>query len=433
MSGEEPAGQAWVQQGRTGLVATMRSLALFPSIPAGGILLAALGAAVAAPIFGVVYILTDSHARLWLPIILLVLAPVLITVLLSTVRGVANLTRNALNGWAGVEIARPYRPRRGNYLRWMLEDPATWRDLGWMVVNLLIGWFLLFIPALGVGAGVVSLIRMAQSQSGLLAAAPFPTQVLATIVVTAAGLWLAPRFLHAYGKLAATLLAPTANAALARRVSHLSQTRAESIDAGAAEIRRIERDLHDGAQARLVAMGMALDAAGALMDDNPEAARALLIEARDNSSRALGELRSLVRGIHPPVLADRGLDHAIRALSLDVPIRTHVTGSLEGRLPAPVESAAYFAMSELLANVAKHASAHQAWIDIRHDDGMLKIGVSDDGRGGADPSGGTGLRGIERRLAAFDGVVAISSPVGGPTVVMMEIPCELSSAKTSSS
>src|SRR5271165_1986171 len=222
-------------------------------------------------------------------------------------------------------------------------------------------------------------------------------------------------------------------AELALRVRQLSETRTEALDTGAAEIRRIERDLHDGAQARLVAMGMTLDAAGQIIDSNPEAARALLWEARDASVKALAELRALVRGIHPPVLADRGLGDAIAALTLDTPLRIHLASELYGRPPAWVESAAYFAISELLANVSKHAQARETWIDIRHTDRMLRIGVTDNGHGGADPARGTGLRGIERRLAAFDGVVAISSPPGGPTAVTMEIPCELSLPKTSSS
>jgi signal transduction histidine kinase len=139
----------------------------------------------------------------------------------------------------------------------------------------------------------------------------------------------------------------------------------------------------------------------------------------------------LVRGIHPPVLADRGLADAVHALALDLPLRVHFTGDLTERPPAPVESAAYFAVSELLANATKHAAASQVWIEVGHTDGMLRVAVTDDGRGGADPALGTGLCGLERRLAAFDGVLAISSPPGGPTIATMEIPCGLSSPKTS--
>ena len=238
--------------------------------------------------------------------------------------------------------------------------------------------------------------------------------------------------LRAYFGLVRSMLAPTGQAELALRVSHLAQTRSETLDSGATEIRRIERDLHDGAQARLVAMGMTLGAAEELIESSPEAARALLIEARESSARALAELRALVRGIHPPVLADRGLADAVRALALDSGLNVEVSGALPGRPQAPVESAAYFAVSELLANVSKHASARQTWIDMRHERGMLRVDVIDDGQGGADPAQGSGLHGIERRLAAFDGILALNSPPGGPTVMTMEIPCALSSPKTSS-
>jgi len=252
------------------------------------------------------------------------------------------------------------------------------------------------------------------------------------LAIASVGVLAAPALLRAYGLVARSILAPDGEAELASRVRQLTQSRTEALDTGAAEIRRIERDLHDGAQARLVAMGMTLDAAGQVIDTNPEAARALVFEARDASVKALAELRALIRGIHPPVLADRGLADAIRALALDTPARIHLASDLNGRPPAPVESAAYFAVSELLANVSKHAEARQTWIDIRYTDEMLRIGVTDNGHGGADPSRGSGLRGIERRLAAFDGILAISSPPGGPTAVTMEIPCALSSPKTSS-
>jgi signal transduction histidine kinase len=246
------------------------------------------------------------------------------------------------------------------------------------------------------------------------------------VALVALGLGTAPVALRGYGGLARLVLAPSREADLARRVEQLAQTRRETLDTGAAELRRIERDLHDGAQARLVAMGLTLDAAGRLIDTDQAAARALLYEARDASARALAELRDLVRGIHPPVLADRGLADAIRALALDSPLRVQVTGPLDGRLPAPVESAGYFAVSELLANVAKHSGAGAAEVDLRHSSGSLRVTVSDDGAGGADPSRGTGLQGVARRVAAFDGVLVVSSPAGGPTVINLEVPCKLS-------
>jgi signal transduction histidine kinase len=365
---------------------------------------------------------------------------------LVALRRLANLTRRLAGEWCGVAIAEPYqRPpaaepdRKLNYaarLRWLLGDVATWRDLLWVTVNAVAGWILAIASMALAVTGVVLFLIPVVSHMVPPAAFPGNTKptlaVLGLAMVTTAVL-AAPWLLRGYGLLASSMLAPPGNAELALRVRHLSQTRTEALDTGAAEIRRIERDLHDGAQARLVAMGMTLDAAGQIIDSNPDAARALLYEARDASVKALAELRALVRGIHPPVLADRGLAAAIQAVALDTPLRIHLASDLNGRPPAPIESAAYFAVTELLANVTKHAEARETWVDIRNTDGMLRIGVTDNGHGGADPARGSGLRGIERRLAAFDGVLAISSPPGGPTAVTMEIPCELSLPKTSSS
>jgi signal transduction histidine kinase len=395
----------------------------------------------------------------------LVAVAVAVPGVLSVVRQVAELTRRLSGKWCGVPIASPYRPPPAygglavadgaglssrQRRRWMLTDPATWRDLLWLVLNPFVGAALAAGPAVAILFGVFGLIvphgvsqeAMSANPAGgpvqVTVSPPHPYLLQGTLVV-ALGFLAAPWMLRAYGTFNRSLLGPSHQAELTQRVQHLSETRSSTIDSGAAEMRRIERDLHDGAQARLVAMGMTLDAAGQLLDSRPDAARALLEEARDSSVKALAELRYLVRGIHPPVLADRGLLDAVRALALDSPVRVSLVGGLAGRPPGPVESAAYFAVSELLANVSKHAGARQAWIDIRHSGrmggagvGMLRISVADDGRGGVDSARGTGLSGIERRLAAFDGVLAISSPPGGPTVVNLEIPCALSSQKTSS-
>jgi len=381
--------------------------------------------------------------------VLLLLAGLLVTALLLPylllgIRNLAWLTRRVVADWSGVPVAGRellppgmYHPpaRYWRRLGWLLSDPATARDLRWTTLNTLLGWIPLLMP---VGLMALGLFGFLAPVAGFAVPPPafpgnrWPVLILLGVSCIVTGLGSAPWWLRAYGQAGRVLLAPVGQAELTQRVQHLAQTRAEAIDTGAAEMRRIERDLHDGAQARLVAMGMTLDAAGQLIDDNPAAARALLLEARDASVRALTELRDLVRGIHPPVLADRGLADAVRALVLDCPLRARLAADLPGRLPAPVESAAYFAVSELLANVAKHAGASQTWVDIRHEDGMLRVGVTDNGCGGADPARGTGLRGIERRLAAFDGVMAVSSPPGGPTAVTMEIPCALSSLKISS-
>ncbi|HEY6279712.1 MAG TPA: histidine kinase [Streptosporangiaceae bacterium] len=250
--------------------------------------------------------------------------------------------------------------------------------------------------------------------------------LVAGVLLLALGCWLVPRTIGRHARLA------TRNAALASRVSRLTETRGAAVDTASAELRRVERDLHDGAQARLVALGINLRAAEHMIRTNPDAALALVAESRRNSARALGELRALVRGIVPPVLADRGLPDAIQALALDSPLATEVDMRLPGRPPMPVESAVYYAVAEALANAAKHAGASQVHIRAAHQAGMLRIEVTDDGHGGADPARGSGLRGIERRLGTFDGILAVSSPPGGPTIIVIEVPCALSSPKTSS-
>ena len=212
----------------------------------------------------------------------------------------------------------------------------------------------------------------------------------------------------------------------------LTRTRSDAAETAVAELRRIERDLHDGAQARLVAVGMSLRAAEQLMPANPEAALALVAEARETSSRAIEDLRDLVRGIYPPVLADRGLADAVRALALDAVLEVDVDVDLPGEPPMPVAAAVYFAVAEALTNAARHAGACAVRVSVDYAGGMLRATVTDDGRGGADAARGTGLAGVERRLATFDGILAVSSPPGGPTIVAIEVPCALSSVKTSS-
>jgi signal transduction histidine kinase len=214
-------------------------------------------------------------------------------------------------------------------------------------------------------------------------------------------------------------------AALAQRVDRLSRTRSDATSTAVVELRRIERDLHDGAQARLVAVGMSLRAAEQLMTSSPEAALALITEARATSSRALADLRDLVRGIYPPVLADRGLADAVRTLALDSVMAVDTDITLSGEPPMPVAAAVYFGTAEVLTNAVRHSGADTVQIGIGYADGLLRATVTDDGVGGADASLGTGLAGVERRLATFDGVLAVSSPPGGPTIVALEVPCTL--------
>jgi signal transduction histidine kinase len=249
------------------------------------------------------------------------------------------------------------------------------------------------------------------------------------LALTAFGLWLVPRAIDDRTR---ALFRSASDADLARRVTRLTRTRADAVDSATTQLRRLERDLHDGAQARLVALGMSLRAAERLIPTSPQAAVELVAEARETSVKVLDELRNLVRGICPPVLADRGLADAVRALALDTPLRTDVEVDLPGRPELAVETACYFAVAEALTNAVKHSEARHAQIKIWHADGSLRITIIDDGCGGADPAGGSGLRGLERRLGTFDGVLAVNSPHGGPTIVAIEVPCALSSPKISS-
>ena len=275
---------------------------------------------------------------------------------------------------------------------------------------------------------------------------PLWTDALQGSLLLALGLWLAPRVMrHRLADPSDLELAARAQQ-LTKRVQMLTQTRHDAVDTAAAELRRIERDLHDGAQARLVALGMSLQAAERLFPTSPEAALALVAEAKESSSLALTELRDLVRGIYPPVLADRGLADAIRALALDTPLPVELdidlpgpaaTGGQASTVALPVASAVYFSVAEALTNVTKHAGARSVRIQLSQarqagGGGLLRVQVTDDGSGGADPAQGTGLAGVERRLAAFDGILAVNSPPGGPTIVVIEVPCALSLPKTSS-
>jgi signal transduction histidine kinase len=221
---------------------------------------------------------------------------------------------------------------------------------------------------------------------------------------------------------AAVLLGSPHDAEMAERIETLTATRAGAVNVQDSELRRIERDLHDGAQARLVALGMSLGMAEQKLADDPERAGELLAEARVGAEQALRELRDLARGIHPPVLADRGLEAAISALANSTPMHVALSVDVPKRPASAVESAAYFVTAESIANAAKHAKAD--WLDIRIATvgSKLELEITDDGIGGADPHG-SGLVGLRRRVEALDGTLEVTSPPGGPTTLYAELPC----------
>lgn len=219
------------------------------------------------------------------------------------------------------------------------------------------------------------------------------------------------------------LLGPNRRRALSTRVEELEHSRAVVTDAAEAERRRIERDLHDGAQQRLIAMIMELARAKArLSADDADGARALLDRAHEQAQTALTELRNLVRGVHPPVLSDRGLDAALSGLAALCPAPVDLDVALNTRPPATIESIAYFVVAEALTNVAKHAHATKVRVAVTQRDGQILISVQDNGIGGADPTG-VGLTGLAGRIRAVDGQLTIDSPAGGPTTVTARLPC----------
>ncbi|WP_163506435.1 sensor histidine kinase [Fodinicola acaciae] len=387
-------------------------------------------------------------------VVLVFTGPLVAVRLLVAVRPLPDFFRR----YAGVP--RPYGPAPqtvrtaswwtdfASVSRAYAEDPATWRDLFWLACQPVIGCLLNLPPVALIGYGGWGLFFPSFAMFFGSRPQPFYGELFGSswlamtigLVLVIAGFAATPVIQRLHTRWLTVLLAPTASARLfaereqlAARVEQLTETRTAATDTQAAELRRIERDLHDGTQARLVAMGMTLGAVEALIDRDPAAAKKLVAQLRETSATALAELRSLVRGIHPPVLAERGLVDAIRAVALDTPLAVRVEADLDGHAEPPLEAAAYFAVVELLTNAVRHSGASEVRIDIEHHDGELRISVRDNGKGGADPDIGTGLRGIQRRLGPFDGRVTVSSPLGGPTLVTLELPCVLFSPRTSTS
>ncbi|MFI7063310.1 sensor histidine kinase [Kribbella sp. NPDC050124] len=312
--------------------------------------------------------------------------------------------------WNGTSYSRTSKEAREDQeLRLRFKDPANWRDLQFVAIAPIAAGLVAAVPPGGVVVAVLGFVGS------------MPVLGIAGLVVAIA---TAPYGWRPFAPLAVRFLRPSAAMALAHRVDELTSQRADTTVAQAAEIRRIERDLHDGAQARLVALGLSLATAEKLMETNPDQAKALLREARVGAATSLSELRELVRGINPPVLNERGLVDAVRALAMDCPLETTVNAEGPLTLDPPIESALYFGIAELLTNAVKHAHASRAQISITRDETAIGVRVEDDGQGGASVNAAGGLDGLRRRLAAFDGTLDLTSPAGGPTRARMTVPCE---------
>ncbi|MEV4799981.1 histidine kinase [Nonomuraea sp. NPDC049421] len=325
------------------------------------------------------------------------------------------LDRDGAAGGHRREMGRPWRATAVPEAR----RRGTRRELGWLAVHVVTGP----APVAAVLAMLAALdyvwFRLQPTQTGTLNTFALSLSIVAIAAVALMAIF---QFRIGQARLARRLL--DGDTATDARIRALTASRAAVVDARAAELRRIERDLHDGAQAKLIAISMHLGLARGSRDPG-EMAR-MIDEAREVAGQALTDLRDLVRGIHPPVLSDRGLAGAIEASALLCPIPVEVDIDLPGRPQPPVESAVYFAVAEALVNVAKHSGASRAWVRLRHTTGVLRMTVGDNGCGMVRCDGGTGVRGIEDRLSAFDGSLTVSSPQGGPTILTMEVPCALS-------
>ncbi|MFF9285714.1 sensor histidine kinase [Streptomyces griseosporeus] len=331
--------------------------------------------------------------------------------------------------------ARPAEPGLRSWLTIRLREQATWRELGHALLCAALLW-----PAEALAVTVALLFPLAMIATPLLMATVGDgreTKVLKVWTVTdwpaaygaaalgvlllAAGAYLLGAAAGARAGLTRLLIAPR-EAGLGARVVELTRSRSRLVDAFEAERRRIERDVHDGAQQRLVALTMTLGLAR--LDAPPGPLADQLSRAHEEAGAALAELRELIHGIHPKVLTDYGLEAAVADAADRSPVPVDVRLDLPGRLPAAVESAAYFVVREALANVARHSGANRAEVRGGHTRGRLVVEVRDDGHGGADATAGSGLTGLGDRLSVLDGRLSVSSPAGGPTVLRTEIPCE---------
>jgi signal transduction histidine kinase len=363
-------------------------------------------------------------------LLVLVVFALIVVVALAALPALTQAHRHLLRVMLGVDVPAPIAARRTTsrgLLAWLRAE-ATWRQACYHAlagpllaagVLLVLGLWAVILPL----AGYVGHVWLFKTGNATKDAALTTVLALALLVAPLA----APRVCAAMTRLniwvAQTLLGPSRVRALEHRVETLTESRAGVVDAADAERRRIERDLHDGAQQRLVSLAMNLGLARAELGDLPDDARQVIVDAHEEAKEALAELRHLVRGLHPAILEDRGLDAALSGLAARSPVPVRLDVRVPERAPPTVEAVAYFVVSEALANVAKHSGASRAEIGVRGDGDTLRVTVTDDGAGGADPSRGTGLAGLTQRARSVDGSLSVSSPPGGPTVITAELPC----------
>jgi signal transduction histidine kinase len=351
---------------------------------------------------------------------------------LAAWRAFAAVERALARALLGVAIARP-ADRRGQPLtqrvaRW-LRDPVTWKSLGFVALKFPLGIITFaLVGCLGFFSLVLAFAPLIVLVTPVTVFGWIVDDPLQALPLTVVGTLAVLLLLHLFnglawlwGLFARVMLGPS-TVQLHERVDDLRDARARIIAAADAERRRIERDLHDGAQQRLVALSLTLGMAETRLSADPAAAAPLIAQAREEAKLAVQELRELASGIHPALLSERGLGPALEALAARAPVPTDVEGLPVPRLPPAVESAAYFVTAEALTNVAKYARAETAAVAVAVEHGRFRLTVRDDGAGGADPAAGSGLRGLRDRVEALDGSLEVDSPAGVGTAVVAEIP-----------
>ena len=359
--------------------------------------------------------------------------PVLAVTLLLSHLG-ANVERERAALALGAPIGRLARraPDAVLFRRFVrfLRDRATWKELAYLLLlgplGTLLGTAAIALWSAVLALAVAPAVQSAAPSGSLLDQLGLWWSLLgpvAAVAVAFAAIAGTRALSSGLGTLAYVLLAPDEHEQLVARVSELETTRAGAVESADARLRRIERDLHDGAQHRLAFITMELGRARAKLPDDPAGAERLLAGAHEESKRAMAELRDLVRGIHPSVLTDRGLDAAISGIGERCPMPVDVTVDVVQRPPAAQETAAYYVVAEALTNVTRHSGARRAGVDVALRDGRLVVTVTDDGSGGAAGAPGSGLAGLRQRIEALDGTLTIDSPPGGPTRIRAELPC----------
>ncbi|MFF7561203.1 sensor domain-containing protein [Streptomyces pseudovenezuelae] len=359
----------------------------------------------------------------------LVLAPGGVRVL----HGLAGMERVRLARWGPEVIAPAPPPQR---LRAALGDPTTRRELLWLVRHLAVGLPLgllgFVLPVLALRDTAFPLYwRFAPKDAtatsiGIGVAHSWPDALAVCLLGVgwiAIILGLTPGLARLQATPGRRLLSAGPDADLSLRVAELTATRAAALDAHATELRRIERSLHDGTQNRIVTVTVLLGAARRMVARDPAGADELLERAQSAAEQALAELRTVSRSILPPVLADRGLAGALTGLAAESAVPCTVDVEMPRRCAASVEATAYFVVAEALTNIAKHSGASRATVTVRAHGPRILLRITDDGLGGADERGGSGLTGIRHRVAAHDGTLTLTSPPGGPTVVEVDLPC----------